>query len=592
MRVFARVWNVGVGLFALSGVFTAILLGGSVAPAAAAAPTYNMLGTWTTGYLEGSSRAAANGSYDITQMDMATGVLSGTAETEGVSFVLAGTESGSVAQITLTEGGYTAYDTLHLSVLAGGHIGGNGTFNSGGGFSESGTGYWAELTGPTSRSSAEEVAERAREEAATRAREEAAAKHPTATSIVCDYEFATSENTCVATVGDGTTGTPTLPTGAVTFTTTSGGFGNGASCSLAPTSGSPAVGSCTLVYETANSGLPAITATYGGDAQHASSVGHTQFLGAGLEETSTEAPAGPEGQYPNEIGIETQVPIAGSTVEATAQGVDPNPLPVPLLLPTSTAGLDPASEVDLRVTEALVEEVDVSGGQNAKAVAEMDRSVEALNQRAEELSKNPAPSEQAEGQQLLKDAAATNEALTKMLKLQSEYAKDALEGTHTAGREDKSIEKLDEHAVEMLKSSNPADQAKGQQLTEEATKQLEALSKALKQHEELIKQTANSIKASAASSKRRATIKVAHIKPLAHGGKRNAAAGKLKLKLPLSRAGLNRLAGKRKSVTVVLRVEMLLPSAHLPGGLPRAFVERITLKRTPAGKGHRPAKKH
>jgi hypothetical protein len=402
----------------------------------------------------------------------------------------------------------------------------------------------------------------------------------------------------VASVGDGgTTGTPTMPTGSVTFTTTSGGFSSGASCSLAPTSGSPSVGNCTLVYETVNSSLPAITATYGGDAQHAGSVGHTQFLGLGPEEVTAEAPAGKEGQYPNEIELETQVPITGTTVEGTAQGSDPNPLSVPLVLPAAS-GFDPTTEIDLARAEALIGEVDVSGAQNAKAVAEMDQSVEALNQRAQELLKTP--SEQAEGQQLLKDTVETTEAMRKMLKLESDYSKDILEGSHLAGREDKGIEKLDEQAVELLKSASPADQAKGEKLSEEAAKQLEALNKALKEKEEVVKQIAKSIKASvsavAARKRSHTKIRVAHIKPLGHVLKPDAAAGKLKLKLPINRAALNKLAGRHNSVTVVLRVVMTLPSKSLPGGLPRAFVERVTLKRAPApkkghsGKGHKKKK--
>jgi hypothetical protein len=407
--------------------------------------------------------------------------------------------------------------------------------------------------------------------------------------VTCNYEFATSQNTCVASVGDGGAGTPSMPTGTVTFTTTSGGFSSGASCSLGPTSGSPSVGNCTLVYQTANSGLPSITATYGGDAHHAGSVGHTQFLGVGAEETTAEAPAGKEGQYPNEIELETQVPIAGTTVEGTVQGTVPNPLPVPIVLPVPS-GLDPISEVALEVAEALVGEVDVSGAQNAKAVSEMDQGVEALNQRAQELLKTPG--EQAEGQQLLKDAAETAETMRKMLKLQSEYLKDAIEGSKKAGQEDKSIEKLDEHAVELLKSTNPADQAKGQKLTDEAVKALEALSKSVKEHEEVVKQIAKSIKASVASRKSHAKIKVARVKPLAYAVKSNAAAGKLKLKLHLNAGALRKLAGKHSSVSVVLRIEMILPSKSLPGGLPRSFVERITLKKAPAAKGHKHRKKH
>jgi hypothetical protein len=53
-----------------------------------------------------------------------------------------------------------------------------------------------------------------------------------------------------------------------------------------------------------------------------------------------------------------------------------------------------------------------------------------------------------------------------------------------------------------------------------------------------------------------------------------------------------KLAGKRSSVTVYARVNMILPSALYKGGLPRSFVRPITLKRTPAAKGHKPHKKH
>lgn len=578
--MFIGVRKTGFGRLLFSSAFTAIFLV-LASTALAAPPTYNLQGTWTSGPLAGGVRQASNGTQTVTQMNMTTGAFSGHSEVDGTHFELAGIESGNSVEFTQSEGSYTAHDKIPaLSILPDGNIGGNGSFEAGE--------FWMEVT---SSSTGPSPAEKEAKEKQAKEEAEKTAKRPTGTSVVCNYEFATSENTCVASVGDGGTGTPTTPTGTVTFTTTSGGFSSGASCSLAPTSGSPSVGTCMLVYQTANSSLPSITATYGGDARHSGSIGHTQFLGAGPGETSSEAPAGPEGQYPNEIGLETQVPTTGTTVEATAQGNDPNPLPVPLALPVPGAGLDPTSKVDLALAETLVDEVDVSGAQNAKAVSEMNQSVEVLNQRAEELLKSPSPSQQTEGQQLLKDTTQTTESITKMLKLQSEYAKDALEGSHLAGREDKSIEKLDERAVEALKSTNSADQAKGQKLADEATKQLEALNKLLKQHEEVVKQTANGVKASVASHKRHAKIKVARVKPLGHIVKPNAAAGKLKLKLRLNRAALNKLAGKRSSVTVVLRIVMILPSKNMPGGLPRTFVQRITLKKSPA-KRHRPHKGH
>jgi hypothetical protein len=106
-----------------------------------------------------------------------------------------------------------------------------------------------------------------------------------------------------------------------------------------------------LVYFTVNSGLPSITATYGGDSQHAGSSGHTQFLGMGTEGTY-EAPTGPSGQYPNEVVLNTEVPVNGTTVEGTVQGPDPHPIPVPIVLPGISPALDASSAADLRIVEA------------------------------------------------------------------------------------------------------------------------------------------------------------------------------------------------------------------------------------------------
>jgi hypothetical protein len=529
-----------------------------------------MLGTWTTGYLAGGTRELANGNYDFTQMDMATGKFSGTAETLGVKFSAEGTESGSLAQLTLKEGSYTAYDTLHLSALPSGHIGGNGTFNAEK-FSEVGAGFWAEQDLPS-----EETSKKAKEEA------ERGAKRPTGTSVVCNYEFATSENTCAATVGDGGAPPSVTPTGTVTFTTASGGFSSGATCTVATVTSSPSVASCSLVYFTVNSGLPSITAAYGGDSQHAGSSGHTQFLGMGTEGTY-EAPTGPSGQYPNEVALNTEVPIAGTTVEGSVQGPDPHPIPVPIVLPGVSSALDAASAADLRIVEALVSEVDVGGAQNAAKVSELDQSVEKLDARAVELTKGTGAAEQAEGQKLLKDASECTEAITKMLKLKGEYAKDAVEGSKTAGQADQSIEKLDAQAVELLKNPSPADQAKGQALLNEANQTLEALLKAAKQKGEVVKKVIGN--ASAAAARRKlAPIKTQRVRSLAYVTMRKAAAGRIKLKLHLNRSALAKLTGGRSSATVYVRVNMVLPSALFKGGVPRSFVHRITLKRAPKHK--------
>ncbi len=73
------------------------------------------------------------------------------------------------------------------------------------------------------------------------------------------------------------------------------------------------------------------------------------------------------------------------------------------------------------------------------------------------------------------------------------------------------------------------------------------------------------------------------VKAVGYLVKRNVAAGKLKLHLRLGRAALAKLAGKRSRVTLVVRIDMVMPSAVLHAGVPRVLVKRITLKRAPVG---------
>ena len=318
------------------------------------------------------------------------------------------------------------------------------------------------------------------------------------------------------------------PTGTVTFTTTSGGF-SGASCSVTPESTSPSIASCTLVYQTANSGLPEITVTYGGDARHTGSVGHTQFLGAGSEEGTAETPPGKPGEYPNEIELGLNVPTNGTTVEGVSQGANPNPAPLPLTLPALT-GLDPTSAADLKLVETDLTKVDNTGAQNAADVKALDTSLETLNQQAVN-TKNTA--------------------------------------------------------------STPAAQAEAQKLLQDTQKVEEELANEIKQKNELMKQIANNLGSVFIASRHKTAKrqKTRAIKPLGYVVQDNVPAGKLKLALKLNPAALNKLGGKHNSVSVYVRVDMLLPSALYKGGLPRVFVKRLTLERAPGGKGHKTHKK-
>ena len=455
--------------------------------------------------------------YVLETEDLTSGALTGKGFSDSCSpiYSITGTISGNTVNMHTAQSGYTSDAVLTLNA-EGNKL--SGTFSDS--YSQSGPTFGNRIAGfPCGGGSGSE------EEAAKKAKEkeeaEKAGKHVTGTSIICNYEFATAQNTCVASVGDGSAVSPTTPTGTVTFKTTSGGFTNGATCSLTVTSGSPTVSNCSLIYQTAESGLPSITATYSGDSTHASSAGHTQFLGSGINESNFENPTGPSGQYPNEVGIETNVPVNGTTVEATAQGSNQSPGSVPLVFPKLPAGLDAESVTELGLLDGIGKVVNETCGQN------------------------------------LKDVMVMNADIAKAI----------------------------EHMNELLKSSNPAQQQQGQVLQGDLNKTLEAIDKMLKEQAQAQKEALKNAKGSAfvAVARSSKSKRTRSVKAIGYVVKRNVPAGKLKLHLRLNRAALAKLAGKRSHVTLVVRIDMVMPSAVLHAGVPRVFVKRITLKRAPVG---------
>ena len=514
-------------LIALLATLVSLIAAFAAAEASAAQP--DVRGTYEAAACVGGSLAECEAhpqypqKYVLETEDVTSGALTGKGFSDACApiYTITGTISGNTVKLHTVQPGYTSDAALTLNP--------EGTKLSGT-FSDSN----AVVNQPTfgnriagfpcggGNSGEEEAAKKAKEKEEA----EKAGKHATGTSIICNYEFATSQNTCVASVGDGSAISPTTPTGTVTFTTTSGGFSSGAKCSLTVTPGSPSVSSCSLVYQTAESGLPSITATYSGDSTHAPSAGHTQFLGSGINESNFETPTGPSGSYPNEVGIETNVPASGTTVEATAQGSNRSPGAVPLVFPKLPVGLDPESVTELGLLDGIGKVVNETCGQNLKDVMSMN--------------------------------------------------------VDTA--------KAVEHMNELLKSSNPVQQQQGQVLQQDLNKTLEALDKMLKEQAQIQKEVLKNAKGSAlvAIAKSSKPKHARSVKAIGYVLKRNVAAGKLKLHLRLNRAALAKLAGKRSSVTLVVRIDMVLPSAVLHAGVPRVLVKRITLKRAPA----RHRKKH
>jgi Legume lectin domain len=114
--------------------------------------------------------------------------------------------------------------------------------------------------------------------------------HASSTSVTCNLIIATASDTCVATVTDVDVPSAITPTGQVSFSSASGGAFEGNVCNLVAIPNSPDAAGCSVQFlpPTAASLEPAITATYGGDAHHGGSVGHTYYpsaveLGKGIE---------------------------------------------------------------------------------------------------------------------------------------------------------------------------------------------------------------------------------------------------------------------------------------------------------------------
>jgi hypothetical protein len=107
----------------------------------------------------------------------------------------------------------------------------------------------------------------------------ATSAHPSSTSVTCNLIFATASDTCIATVTDVDVPAAITPSGQVSFSSASGGTFEGNVCNLVAIPDSPDAAGCSVQFlpPTAASLQPSIAATYGGDAHHGGSVGHTYY---------------------------------------------------------------------------------------------------------------------------------------------------------------------------------------------------------------------------------------------------------------------------------------------------------------------------
>lgn len=549
----------------------AAICGGSAAAALAAPP--DIRATWSAAACVGGTLAQCEAAPQYPQLlvieteNFATGEISGQGESTAHAHVysLTGAIVGCTVTIKTSQPGYTSESVQTLSA-DGKKL--QGTFSDSYGRISQPTFATREAGAGCNETEAERIARETAEKG----------KHPTGTQVICNYEFATSQNTCVASVGDGAA-TPTAPSGTVTFTTTSGGFGSGAKCSLQVVPSAPSISSCQLVYFTLYSGLPSITASYGGDATHAPSSGKTQYLGEGPPEETVGSEAGRKtGEFAGELVVETLSPALGAELEAAVEPKVSPPVPVELGLPGPDPSLSPESRKDLLRTESLAMLVDLGGAEDQAKIGEMSHSLDELTAQAEELMKSPDAAQQAEGQRLRQEFTKTAEAISGILKRQAEAQQAIIRGGGAVESSEKSLAAKLNEALTELSSTSSADQVKAQAAIDAAQKRLDAISKAIQQQTELSKEVVKGIKASVAA-RRGVKIATRRIRPFGRSTTRAAAVGKVVLKLKLSRSAIRQLAGRRSSLPVLLRVNMRLPSATVHGGVPRAVVRPVTLKR-------------
>ena len=133
----------------------------------------------------------------------------------------------------------------------------------------------------------------------------------TNTSIACSPQMlgAGTSTACTVHVSDSDQGTPSTPTGTVTFATDgSGSFSGSGRCSLIG-----AAASCKVTYRAGATGIPVLTATYGGDAAHQSSSNQFSLTVPAAPSVRISSPA------PNQsVGLGKTVITAFSCTEGPA----------------------------------------------------------------------------------------------------------------------------------------------------------------------------------------------------------------------------------------------------------------------------------
>lgn len=358
--------------------------------------------------------------------------------------------------------------------------------------------------------------------------------HSSATQIICNYEIASSQDTCTASVGDPSL-TPTSPTGTVKFSSANGGsFPFGSTCTLVvnPTSG--ALTSCSVQFIPLNfpAVFPRLSAAYAGDATHTPSSGATFFGGLG-KQNETAPPKTSVKQEAEAISIEVDVPVAETAVTACALSGGAG---------ASAAGLIGSITKEIAAaTEPLTRDVNrTAGGAISSAMAG------ALNGELLDVSGGLGQLQQSLGSPFSSPAAP--------------LSLPALEAALKTLVEREKAQPVDAELRAALKQVE-ADQADVSKLLQNMQSQCKAAAGAI----------GSSVMASVAKKHAK------HGRALASVRRRNVPAGRLHLKLRLSSAKLKKLAKGKKHLTLTVPVNMVLPSKRFSHGFPLLSVQHVTL---------------
>jgi hypothetical protein len=512
---------------------------------AASAQALNMTGKWQGAYHCEAGWCAGQEFPATTEFYEAAGCADviGSNGSESITGTLVGNVFTSASEV----GSYKSESSQTLSA-DGNHLEGKGHDNNG----TSGTSVGTRV----SSSSAIAPYSECKHPSGEKQEEVKKAAASTGVTVMCDYDPLTSQDACTAVVADSSGPGATRPTGSVTFASAGGGFFPfGKTCTLSTSPSAPSTGFCSVAFiPAAGAGFPNLSAAYPGDATHAAATGSTRFIVPGGEPAGYEASSTASG-YPNELSVEVNVPAAHSELQAgvsKGETAPPRP-PGKQLRASEDPNIVPSmrSEVEEREREERYPDIVPSMRKEVEErEIEYERDVQRIHREVNEAKQHAAG---------LGTAAQTEQ--------NAALAADSAVIAQIAAQEKSPDLKKDPASAAVLAK---------------LAKQSQELQKAIGEIVELQRHEAEGAIKGVGSSLTLAGVARArahHGKLVALGHVRVVAvsAGKVKLKIRLKRSTLARLARGKRSLTLNLRVVMVMPSQVVKSGLPVGIVRHVTL---------------